>query len=96
MPVILSTIETFRGLGRSNVIEIIILLNKGPMAVFKIAQLLDIDTSLVSTRLNWLLYAGIVEFEERGKFTIYKLRKDMPAPARKSVNAVLRVTRDDK
>ncbi|MEJ5251166.1 MAG: winged helix-turn-helix transcriptional regulator [Chthonomonadetes bacterium] len=92
----LSDIEaTFRALADANRLRILALVQEAPLCVCQLMAILDISQSTVSKHLAILKEAGLVEEDQQGKRSFYRLSTRFPSELAESVvRQVLEELRD--
>ncbi|OLS02285.1 ArsR/SmtB family transcription factor [Tissierella creatinophila] len=65
--------KIFKAMGDGSRLKIIYILSKSPLCVCDIAQLLNMDQSLVSHHLRTLRNLNLVKFKRHGKQIVYSL-----------------------
>lgn len=82
--------EVLKALADPTRLEIVAILRDAtePVCVCDLTTTFDLSQPTLSHHMARLREAGLVESEKRGIWSFYRLRGDLPAPARRLVEAI--------
>ena len=82
--------DVMKALADPTRLEIVAILRdaKDPVCICDLEAAFDLSQPTLSHHMARLRDAGLIESERNGIWTFYRLRRDLPAPTRRVVNAI--------